>query len=455
MFDRVLIANRGEVVVRIQRACRSLGLRTLVVHSQADAGYDYVRQADAAVCIGPPASRFSYLDGAAILLAAETLGAQAVHPGYGFLAENADFARDVAQAGMVFVGPNEQCIARMGDKIAAKQAMRAAGVPCVPGSDGALKPDDPRVAEIARDIGYPVLVKAAGGGGGRGMRVVYEPSDLRPSIRTTREEAFQAFGNAEVYLEKYLARPRHVEIQILCDRHGNGVWLGSRDCSMQRRHQKVVEEAPAPGIAADQLARIGSACLKACREIGYEGAGTFEFMVEDGEFYFIEMNTRLQVEHGITELIYGVDIVQWQLRIARGEPLTLRQDALVCSGHAVECRINAENPATFAPTPGSIAHWSLPASGPDCRIDTHLKQGDAISPYYDSMIAKIMCHGATRAQAMTAMARAVDDMRVSGVSTTLPLHASILRDPAFLEAPQDVHYLEANLPRLMAGEARA
>ncbi len=448
MFENLLIANRGEVAVRVQRAARALGLRTLVVHSEADAGFAYVREADAALCIGPNPAQRSYLDRKAVLLAAHALAAHAVHPGYGFLSENATFARAVARSGMTFVGPSGDCIARMGDKIAAKQAMREAGVPCVPGSEGAVTPDDPQTTALARSIGYPVLVKAAGGGGGRGMRVVREPSQLHAAIRMTQEEARQAFGNAQVYLEKYLERPRHVEIQVLCDRYGHGVWLGSRDCSLQRRHQKVVEEAPAPGIDPMLLARTGESCVRACRQIGYEGAGTFEFMFEDGRFYFIEMNTRLQVEHGITELIYGIDIVQWQLRIARGERLSLQQDTLVCNGHAIECRINAEDPFSFDPAPGLIDALQLPAARPGRRVDTHLQAGDRVSPYYDSMIAKLMCHGASRQAAFAAMGEAVDEMRVNGVATNLPLHRSILQDEGFREAPCNVHYLEASLQRM-------
>ena len=370
LFDTVLIANRGEIALRIQRACRGLGLRTVAVHSEADRDAVYVRQADQALCIGPASPSRSYLNQAAILFAAEVSGAQAIHPGYGFLSENAGFADRVAAAGLTFIGPSAQCIRTMGDKVAAKRAMRAAGVPCVPGPDTSLPEDPKALRALAREIGYPVIVKAAGGGGGRGMRVVQDESGLLDALSLTREEARRAFGNPEVYIEKFLLHPRHVEIQVLADSHGNAVWLGSRDCSLQRRHQKVLEEAPAPGIDLALIAEVGERCAQACRQIGYCGVGTFEFLYENGSFYFIEMNTRLQVEHPVTEMTAGIDIVQQQLRVARGERLLIEQAQIACRGHALECRINAENPETFAPSPGLIGEWVLPG-GFGVRLDTH------------------------------------------------------------------------------------
>ena len=444
MFDTVLIANRGEVALRVQRACRTLGLRTVAVHSEVDRDAPHVRHADVALCIGPAAASGSYLDQAAILFAAEVSGAQAIHPGYGFLSENADFAERVETAGLTFIGPASASIRMMGNKIAAKRAMRDAGVPCVPGSDGAL-PDDPdRLRVLADRIGFPVIVKAAGGGGGRGMRVVHDGSGLADALALTREEARQAFGNADVYLEKFLLRPRHVEIQVLADQHGQVLWLGSRDCSLQRRHQKVLEEAPAPGIAAGAIDAIGARCVEACRRIGYRGLGTFEFLVEEGAFHFIEMNTRLQVEHCVTEMITGIDLVQQQIRVARGERLALAQDAIRLRGHAFECRINAEEPETFAPSPGRITGWELPG-GPGVRVDSHAGHGTVVTPYYDSLIAKLVVHGDTRAGALARLRVALDEMRVGGIETNLDLHRRIVRDPDFVAGGVDIHHLERRL----------
>ena len=441
MFDSVLIANRGEIALRILRACRGLGLRTVVVHSEADRDAVYVSQADQALCIGPAAPAQSYLDRSAILFAAEVSGAQAIHPGYGFLSENAGFVADVEAAGLTFIGPSAACIRTMGDKVAAKRAMRAAGVPCVPGPDGAL-PDDPAaIAAIAREIGYPVIVKAAGGGGGRGMRVVDAEAELADALALTREEARRAFGNPEVYIEKFLLRPRHVEIQVLADRHGNALWLGSRDCSMQRRHQKVLEEAPAPGIAPALIAEVGERCAQACRQIGYCGVGTFEFLYEDGAFFFIEMNTRLQVEHPVTEMTASIDIVQQQIRVARGERLALTQSEVACHGHALECRINAEHPDTFTPSPGLITGWRLPG-GYGVRVDSHAGAGYRVPPYYDSMIAKLVVHGATRADALARMRLALAEMRVDGIATNLELHRRIVQDEHFAAGGVDIHHLE-------------
>lgn len=451
MFESVLIANRGEIALRIQRACRSLGLRTIVVYSEADRDAPYVERADVAVCIGPAAATYSYLDQAAILLAAKATGAEAIHPGYGFLAENALFAERVSQAGLTFIGPSAACIRTMGDKVAAKKAMRAAGVPCVPGPD-AILPDDPEaVRRLAQEIGYPVIVKAAGGGGGRGMRIVTEEAALLDALAVTREEARRAFDNGEVYIEKFLTHPRHVEIQVLADGHGQALWLGSRDCSLQRRHQKVIEEAPAPGIADALIAEIGERCARACQQIQYQGLGTFEFLFEDGAFYFIEMNTRLQVEHPVTEMTAGIDIVQQQIRVARGERLTLTQANIRCRGHAFECRINAENPDSFAPSPGRITGWELPG-GYGVRVDSHAGAGYTVSPHYDSMIAKLIVHGDDRADALARLRLALDEMSVSGISTNLPLHRRIASDPAFSSGAVDIHYLER---RLCEGALRA
>ncbi|QOK93556.1 acetyl-CoA carboxylase biotin carboxylase subunit (plasmid) [Ralstonia pseudosolanacearum] len=441
MFDTVLIANRGEIALRIQRACRGLGLRTVAVYSEADRDAVYVRQADQALCIGPASPTGSYLNQAALLAAARVSGAQAIHPGYGFLSENAGFVARVADAGLTFIGPSADCIRTMGDKVSAKRAMREAGVPCVPGPDTSLPEDPAEVLAIAHGIGFPVIVKAAGGGGGRGMRVVHEASALADALALTREEARRAFGNPEVYIEKFLTHPRHVEIQVLADRYGHAVWLGSRDCSLQRRHQKVIEEAPAPGIDAALIAEVGERCAAACRQIGYCGVGTFEFLYEKGAFYFIEMNTRLQVEHPVTEMTSGIDIVQQQLRVARGEPLTLRQDDIACRGHALECRINAEHPDTFMPSPGVITGWQLPG-GYGVRVDTHAGAGYRVPSHYDSMIAKLIVHGASREDALQRMRLALDELQVDGIATNLPLHREIVRDAAFETGGVDIHHLE-------------
>ena len=444
MFEKILIANRGEIALRIQRACRELGIKTVVVHSEADRDAKYVRLADESVCIGPAPSRESYLNMPAIISAAEVTDAEAIHPGYGFLSENADFAERVEKSGFVFIGPRPETIRMMGDKVCAKRAMIEAGVPVVPGSEGAL-PDDPQeIMRIAREVGYPVIIKAAGGGGGRGMRVVYTEAALVNAVNMTRSEAGAAFNNPEVYLEKFLENPRHVEIQVLADGGRNAVWLGERDCSMQRRHQKVIEEAPAPGIARRLIERVGDRCADACRKMGYRGAGTFEFLYEDGEFYFIEMNTRVQVEHPVTELITGVDIVQQQILIAAGEKFTLRQRDIVLKGHAIECRVNAEDPFRFTPSPGRITNWHV-AGGPGVRIDSHVFNGYFVPPNYDSMIAKIITYGETREQAMARMRIALSEMVVEGIQTNIPLHRELMQDARFMEGGTSIHYLEHKL----------
>ncbi|WP_460096019.1 acetyl-CoA carboxylase biotin carboxylase subunit [Pseudomonas sp. S3_C01] len=441
MFDKVLIANRGEIALRIQRACHGLGIQTVVVHSEADRHAQYVQSADQALCIGPASPSQSYLNQTALLFAAKVSGAQAIHPGYGFLSENAGFAERIENAGLTFIGPGAACIRTMGDKVAAKRAMREAGVPCVPGPDSVMPTDDASILAIAREIGYPVIVKAAGGGGGRGMRVVKEEGELLDAIALTREEARLAFGNPELYIEKFLGHPRHVEIQVLCDAHGHAIWLGCRDCSLQRRHQKVLEEAPAPGIDPELIARVGERCAAACRQIGYRGVGTFEFLYEDGAFFFIEMNTRLQVEHPVTEMTTGIDIVQQQLRMARGEVLELRQQDVQLNGHSLECRINAEDPITFMPTPGLIQRWEVPG-GFGVRVDSHVTTGYWVPPYYDSMVAKVITHGATRDEAMARMRLALSELVVEGISTNVPLHRDILDDPAFCAGGVDIHHLE-------------
>ena len=444
MFDKILIANRGEIALRIQRACRELGVKTVVVHSEADTEAKYVKLADESVCIGPAASRDSYLNIPAIISAAEVTDSEAIHPGYGFLSENADFAERVEKSGFVFIGPRPETIRIMGDKVSAKDAMRASGVPVVPGSDGAL-PDDPKeIIRIARSVGYPVIIKASGGGGGRGMRVVNTEAALINAVTMTRAEAGAAFGNPSVYLEKFLENPRHIEIQILADEFRNAVYLGERDCSMQRRHQKVIEEAPAPGIARRLIDRIGVRCTEACRKMGYRGAGTFEFLFEDGEFYFIEMNTRVQVEHPVTEQITGIDIVQEQIRVAAGERLRFKQRDIRLSGHAIECRINAEDPYKFTPSPGRITSWH-PPGGPGVRVDSHAYTNYFVPPNYDSMIGKVITFGDTRDQAIMRMRIALSEMVVEGIQTNLPLHRDLLADARFVAGGTSIHYLENKL----------
>ena len=444
MFEKILIANRGEIALRVLRACRELGIRTVAVHSEADIEAKYVKLADESVCIGPASSTLSYLNVPAIISAAEVTDSEAIHPGYGFLSENADFAERVEQSGFVFIGPRPETIRLMGDKVSAKDAMKAAGVPCVPGSDGALPSDPKEIVRIARAIGYPVIIKAAGGGGGRGMRVVHTEAALHNAVAMTQSEAQSAFGNATVYLEKYLENPRHVEIQVLADQYGNAVHLGERDCSMQRRHQKVIEEAPAPGIDRKQIEKVGERCAQACRTIGYRGAGTFEFLFENDEFYFIEMNTRVQVEHPVTELITGVDIVQAQIRIAAGEKLWFKQREVTFRGHAIECRINAEDPFKFTPCPGKITNWHMPG-GPGIRVDSHVYNGYTVPPYYDSMIGKLIAYGDTREQAIRRMRIALSEMAVDGIKTNVPLHQELMLDSRFVEGGTSIHYLEQKL----------
>ena len=451
MLKKVLIANRGEIALRVLRACREMGIATVAVHSEADKDSLHVKLADESVCIGPAPSPQSYLNIPAIIAAAEVTGADAVHPGYGFLAENANFAEQVEQSGFIFIGPRADTIRLMGDKVSAKQAMQEAGVPCVPGSDGAL-PDDPEtIIKTAAKVGYPVIIKASGGGGGRGMRVVEKEEDLIKSVEMTKAEAGAAFGNPMVYMERYLQRPRHVEIQVLADEHGNVIYLGERDCSMQRRHQKVIEEAPAPGITAREREKIGKACVEACKRIGYRGAGTFEFLYEDGEFFFIEMNTRVQVEHPVTELISGVDIVQEQLRVAAGEKLQYKQKDIVLEGHAFECRINAEDPYNFIPSPGLIESCHLPG-GFGIRVDSHIYQGYRIPPNYDSLIGKICVHGKTREQAMAKMRVAMAELAITGIKTNADLHRDLFRDPGFADGGVSIHYLEQWLEARKARE---
>ena len=444
MFEKILIANRGEIALRIQRACREMGIKTVVVHSEADRDAKYVRLADESVCIGPAASRDSYLNMPAIIAAAEVTDAEAIHPGYGFLSENADFADRVEKSGFVFIGPRPESIRLMGDKVSAKRAMIEAGVPVVPGSEGALPADSAEILRIANAVGYPVIIKAAGGGGGRGMRVVHTEAALLNAVTMTKAEAGAAFNNPEVYLEKFLENPRHIEIQVLADGERNAVWLGERDCSMQRRHQKVIEEAPAPGIPRKLIERIGERCAEACRKIGYRGAGTFEFLFENGEFYFIEMNTRIQVEHPVTELITGIDLVQQQIRVAAGEKFILRQKDIVFKGHALECRINAEDPFTFVPSPGRITNLHTPG-GPGVRIDSHVFNGYFVPPHYDSMIAKVITYGETRDQALARMNIALSEMVVEGIKTNIALHRELMVDAKFAEGGTSIHYLEHKL----------
>ena len=444
MLEKIVIANRGEIALRILRACRELGIKTVAVHSEADRDLKHVRLADESVCIGPASSAASYLNVPAIISAAEVCDAQAIHPGYGFLSENADFAERVEQSGFVFIGPRPETIRLMGDKITAIEAMKAAAVPTVPGSDGPINDDEKRTLKLAHDIGYPVIVKAAGGGGGRGMRVVHSEASLLSSVSLTKAEAGAAFGNETVYMEKFLGNPRHIEFQVLADTHGNAIHLGERDCSMQRRHQKVVEEAPGPGITEQQRQRMGERCAEACRQIGYRGAGTFEFLYENGEFYFIEMNTRVQVEHPVTEMITGVDIVKEQLLIAGGEKLSYAQDEIHIRGHAIECRINAEDPTTFMPSPGDITQLHIPG-GPGVRIDTHLYNGYRVPPYYDSMIGKLITHGETRAVAIARMRTALSEMVIDGIKSNIPLQVRIMEDSNFQAGGMNIHYLEKTL----------
>ena len=444
MFGKILIANRGEIALRIQRACRELGIRTVVVHSEADTEAKYVKLADESVCIGPPPAAASYLNIPAIISAAEVTDAEAIHPGYGFLAENADFAEKVERSGFVFVGPRPENIRLMGDKVSAKAAMTKAGVPTVPGSEGALPEDPKEIVRIARKVGYPVIIKAAGGGGGRGMRVVHTEAALLNAVNMTRTEAQAAFANPTVYLERYLEQPRHIEIQVLADAHKNAVHLGERDCSLQRRHQKVLEEAPAPELPTKLRDKIGERCVDACRRIGYRGVGTFEFLYQEGEFYFIEMNTRIQVEHPVTEMVTGLDLVQEQIFVAAGEKLRMRQKDVQLRGHAIECRINAEDPYRFTPSPGRITSYH-PPGGPGIRVDSHVYQGYSVPPHYDSMVGKVIAYGATREQALGRMRIALSEMVLEGIQTNIPLHLELLHDSRFVRGGTSIHYLEQKL----------
>jgi acetyl-CoA carboxylase biotin carboxylase subunit len=442
MFKKILIANRGEIALRIQRACREMGIQAVVVYSEADREAKYVKLAEEAVCIGPAASAQSYLHMPAIISAAEVTDAEAIHPGYGFLSENADFAERVEKSGFKFIGPSPESIRMMGDKVSAKQAMIKAGVPCVPGSEGEL-PDDPvQVRRIAKSVGYPVIIKAAGGGGGRGMRVVHTEAALIHAVQTTKAEAGAAFGNPAVYMEKFLQNPRHIEIQVMADQFKNAVYLGERDCSMQRRHQKIIEEGPAPGIPRKLIDKIGERCAAACKRMGYRGAGTFEFLYENGEFYFIEMNTRVQVEHPVTELITGVDIVKTQIMVAAGEKLPFTQRQITVKGHAIECRINAEDPFNFVPSPGRITMWHAPG-GPGVRVDSHVYTNYFVPPNYDSMVGKIIVYGDTRDQAIARMRTALSETLVEGISTNIPLHRELMVDAKFMSGGTNIHYLEA------------
>ena len=444
MLDKILIANRGEIALRILRACRELGIKTVAVHSDADRDLKHVRLADESVCIGPAPSTESYLNVPAVISAAEVTDAVGIHPGYGFLSENADFAERVMESGFVFIGPKPETIRIMGDKVAAIKTMKASGVPCVPGSDGPLGEDENENLRIAHEIGYPIIIKAAGGGGGRGMRVVHSEAALLNAISLTKAEAGAAFNNDVVYMEKFLGNPRHIEIQVLSDEHGNAIHLGERDCSMQRRHQKVIEEAPAPGITQELRNQIGERCAAACREIGYRGAGTFEFLYEDGEFYFIEMNTRVQVEHPVTEMITGVDIVREQIRIASGEPLHYTQDDIKINGHAMECRINAEDSVTFMPSPGTITAYHAPG-GPGVRVDSHIYNGYRVPPYYDSMIGKLITHGEDRHTAIARMRTALSEIVIEGIKTNIPLQQELINDSGFQAGGTNIHYLEKKL----------
>ena len=444
MFDKIIIANRGEIALRILRACREMGIKTVTVHSQADAEAKYVKLSDESVCIGPAASNLSYLNIPAIISAAEVTDAQAIHPGYGFLSENADFAERVEKSGFVFIGPKAETIRLMGDKVSAKAAMKKAGVPCVPGSEGALSNDSDEIINSAKKIGYPVIIKASGGGGGRGMRIVHTEAALLNAVSMTKNEAQAAFGNPVVYLEKFLEKPRHVEFQVLADEYKNAIHLWDRDCSLQRRHQKIIEEAPAPDISQRMKDKIGGRCADACKKIGYRGAGTFEFLYEDGEFFFIEMNTRLQVEHTVTEMITGIDLVQEQIKIAYGQKLSLRQKDVQLSGHSIECRINAEDPYTFVPSPGVISRFHLPG-GPGVRIDTHAYGGYKVPSNYDSMIGKLITYGKTRDQAISRMKIALSEMVIEGIKTNIPLHRDLMNDMAYQAGGVSIHYLEKKL----------
>ncbi|MGV6858579.1 MAG: acetyl-CoA carboxylase biotin carboxylase subunit [bacterium] len=444
MLTKILIANRGEIALRILRACREMGIKTVAVHSEADRDLKHVRLADETVCIGPASSMDSYLNIPAIIAAAEVTDSMGIHPGYGFLSENADFAERVESSGFAFIGPKAETIRLMGDKISAKDAMVRAGVPCVPGSGGALSDDPEKNLALAREIGYPVIVKASGGGGGRGMRVVHSEGALINAISLTKTEALNAFNNDVLYMEKFLETPRHVEIQVLSDGQGNAVYLAERDCSMQRRHQKVVEEAPAPGITEEERRTIGEQCVNACIEIGYRGAGTFEFLYEKGRFYFIEMNTRLQVEHPVTEMVTGVDLVKQQILIASGKPLELKQEDIKITGHAIECRLNAEDPKTFMPSPGLISLFH-PPGGLGVRVDTHIYSGYKVPPYYDSMIGKLIVHGEDREVAVARMAGALQEIVIDGIKTNIPLQRDIMADEAFKQGGANIHYLEKKL----------
>jgi acetyl-CoA carboxylase biotin carboxylase subunit len=448
VLEKLVIANRGEIALRILRACHSMGIKTVAVHSTVDRNLKHVALADEAVCIGPAAGTDSYLSIPAIIAATEVTDSVAVHPGYGFLAENADFAERVEQSGFIFVGPRADTIRMMGDKVSAIKAMRDAGVPCVPGSDGALSDDMEENYAIARRIGYPVIIKAAAGGGGRGMRVVRTEAHLSNALQLTQQEAQTAFGDGTVYMEKFLENPRHIEVQVMSDQHGNAIHLGERDCSTQRRHQKVIEEAPAPGITPEQRAEIGGVCVEACKRIGYRGAGTFEFLYDDGSFYFIEMNTRIQVEHPVSELITGVDLIKEQIRVAAGKRLSYTQDDIVIRGHAIECRINAEDPDTFMPCPGTINGFHAPG-GPGIRVDSHIYDSYKVPPNYDSMIGKVIAHGEDRRTAIARMRMALDEMVLNGIKTNIPLHKWLLQDPGWVKGGFNIHYLEKRL------EARA